>query len=206
MASVVPVADFPYSVIRPDGNDALNIPYLCDEVTDGGGWIVVQRRVTGKEDFYRKWTAYKKGFGSLSDDFWIGNDILYTVTGSGKYELRVELRYKGKMAFAQYGEFSIANETGGYAIGVGNYHGTAGDSLAFHKGQKFSTRDRDNDGQPLSSNADTFTGAWWYNSGHHSNLNGKWGGPRWKGPAWNTFTDGYPATYTEMKIRLKDSS
>ena len=205
MASSFSVTDFPYSVIRPDGDSGLHLPYLCDEVTDGGGWIVVQRRATGEEDFNRDWAAYKDGFGSLFSDFWIGNEILHTLTGSGKYELRVDLRYKGKSAYAQYSEFSIASEGNGYFLMVVGYRGTAVDSLSYHNRMKFTTRDRDNDIHASLNLAQKWTGAWWYTNSHRSNLNGKWGGSRYAGPSWNGFTDGYPSTFTEMKIRSKDT-
>ncbi|XP_060576322.1 fibrinogen beta chain-like [Ruditapes philippinarum] len=33
----------------------------CDQSTDGGGWIVFQRRLNGETDFYRNWTEFRKG-------------------------------------------------------------------------------------------------------------------------------------------------
>ena len=45
----------------------------CDAVTDGGGWLVVQRRQDGSVDFNRGWTDYnEEGFGSLTGEFWYG--------------------------------------------------------------------------------------------------------------------------------------
>ena len=37
----------------------------CNAISDGEGWLVVQRRIDGNEDFYRVWTEYEEGFGTL---------------------------------------------------------------------------------------------------------------------------------------------
>ncbi|GFO30294.1 tenascin-r [Plakobranchus ocellatus] len=191
---------FAYSVILPNTESTFSFSHLCDMITDGGGWIVIQRRTTGNVDFYRDWATYKKGFGSLDDDFWLGNDIIHTITCSGAYELRVDLKYQGKSAFAHYSMFSIDDENENYTLRLGDYDGTAGDSLKFHRGQPFSTFDRDNDASKDNC-AMAYSGAWWYKSCHQSNLNGKWNANANKGPRWGSFSFSNAASYTEMKIR-----
>ena len=42
----------------------------CDTVNGGGGWLVVQRRQDGSEDFNRTWAEYEDGFGRLTGEFW----------------------------------------------------------------------------------------------------------------------------------------
>ena len=196
---------FPYPVIRPNEDSGLNVSYLCDQTTDGGGWIVIQRRTTGEEDFYRDWATYKKGFGSLAGDFWIGNDNLHALTSKGIYELRVELKDKEKSAFANYDKFSVGSEEEDYALELGHYtSGTAGDSLVYHRGKPFSTFDRDN-GRDSRNCAKLFLGAWWYDSCLSSNLNGKWAATGNRGPSWHKFTNNRPVTHSEMKIRLLDT-
>ena len=53
----------------------------CDVVSDGGGWLVVQRRQDGSVDFNRGWVKHEEGFGSLTGEFWYGLDHL-SHTGS----------------------------------------------------------------------------------------------------------------------------
>ena len=77
------------------------------------------------------------------------------------------------------------------------FAGTAGDSLGYHHGMSFSTKDRDNDNSGGSC-ALGGTGAWWYGGCYHSNLNGRpmsW--YHWK----NSY---YSVKRSEMKIRPKD--
>ena len=191
---------FPYHVIQPNESSELDTPYLCDSVTAGGGWIVIQRRVSGGVDFYRNWAEYREGFGSLEGDFWWGNEKIHALTSSDRYELRVDLKYKGKSSFAHYSSFSLDGENDNYALRLGTYDGTAGDSLSYHNGKPFSTYDRDNDGR-AQNDAVVYSGAWWY-YGYHSNLNGKWStvGSS-KAASWYTFSGGDSVSFSEMKLR-----
>ena len=71
------------------------IQVYCDQTTDGGVWAVIQRRIDGSLDFFRDWENYKKGFGNLQNEFWLGNENILTLTLQGLYlrgnELRIEM-------------------------------------------------------------------------------------------------------------------
>ena len=176
--------------------------FPCDMTTQGGGWIVIQRRATGDVDFYRGWEEYKEGFGSFDGDFWLGNDKIHAITSRGTHELRVELEYKGERKFAHYKIFSLGDEISRYVLTVLDYDGTAGDSLSRHHGQQFTTKDRDNDARRSGNCADRYHGAWWYLSCHDSNLNGKWDvSGDYSGLTWRKFTGRNSVTFSEMKIR-----
>ena len=188
-----------YSV-NPDGKGYFIV--YCDMRTDGGGWTVFQRRQDGSVDFYRGWNDYKSGFGQLTTEFWLGNDKIHRLTASRPSSLRVELEdWNGVRADAKYGKFNIGDEQAQYRVEVGSYSGTAGDSLAYHNNMAFTTKDRDND--RWSSNcALQDTGAWWYNSCHHSNLNAKYlGDKNGRGVRWVHFGGILSLKSTEMKLR-----
>ncbi|XP_033729957.1 fibrinogen alpha chain-like [Pecten maximus] len=46
--------------------------FFCYFDLTGVQWIVIQRRLNGVVDFHRTWNEYKKGFGDLYGNFWIG--------------------------------------------------------------------------------------------------------------------------------------
>ncbi|NP_001015738.1 MGC107908 protein precursor [Xenopus tropicalis] len=160
-----------YTIYTPYG---LPLSVLCDMETDGGGWIVFQRRADGSVDFYRDWNSYKRGFGRKESEFWLGNDNLHLLTATGNFQLRVDLTdFSEQRTYAAYSNFRIAGEAQNYTLSLGGFTGgDAGDSLSGHKNYPFSTKDRDNDIHLTASCAQTYKGAWWYTKCHSSNLNG----------------------------------
>ncbi|XP_070792611.1 tenascin-X [Pituophis catenifer annectens] len=184
------------------GNRERPLRVFCDMETDGGGWIVFQRRMNGETDFWRDWQNYALGFGNLTREFWLGNNALHQLTSSGDYELRVDLRAGDESVYATYQNFRVDPPADHYRLHLGSYHGTAGDALSYHSGSVFSTRDRDPN-RVIIPCAISYRGAWWYRNCHYTNLNGLYAnnrdhqGVNWFN--WKGFEFSIP--FTEMKLR-----
>ncbi|GFR94103.1 angiopoietin-related protein 1 [Elysia marginata] len=193
------VSNTQYVVISPNDESNIEFDILCDTATDGGGWIVIQRRTQNDIVFYRNWQFYKEGFGNMDTDFYMGNDRIHELTKNRNYELRITMEKDEHEYYASYSTFYIDGEDAKYKLHVGGYSGTAGDAMAYHNGSPFSTMDRDNDRVRRLNCAMHQEGAWWYKECRHSNLNGVWDRTMdWSQPPIR----GVVAS-TEMKIRLK---
>ncbi|XP_048840489.1 fibrinogen like 1B [Brienomyrus brachyistius] len=199
-------------------------PFLvyCD-MTNGGGWTVIQRRRNGKVDFNRDWEEYKSGFGHFkerNDEFWLGNEHIYTLLKEGENLMRIDLMdWSGQRTYAFYENFRISDEKDKYRLHFGLYNGKAGDALSggshmkdqwsiSHNGMPFSTRDRDHDRYLQGSCAKENKGGWWYNRCHAANLNGKfyrsgeYKGTHDNGMVWLTWRGlWYSLRHTSMKVR-----
>ena len=175
-------------------------------MSNGGGWTVFQRRMDGTVNFYLNWADYNKGFGDLNGEFWLGLNKINRLTAAQSTSLRVDMEdFAGNKRYATYSTFKVGNAVTEYKLTVSGYGGNAGDSLSYHNGMKFSTKDNDND--KISGNcAIIYKGAWWHYKCHQSNLNGLYlVGPH------STFANGvnwyhfkgykYSLKTTEMKLR-----
>ena len=186
----------------------------CDTITDGGGWLVVQRRIDGSVDFNRDWSEYKKGFGTVpiestdsTGEFWIGLYSLHCLTNQGQWELRIDYTFaNGTKGYLTYSNFRVGPATEQYPLTISGFDGVTTDPSLPRplNGMKFSTKDNDND---LSDYVNCATqhaggdpGGWWYqrcsfinpnykyNHSYTINLNGQW----------------YTLPKLELKIRPKD--
>ncbi|XP_037940249.1 angiopoietin-related protein 7-like isoform X2 [Teleopsis dalmanni] len=189
-----------------------SVPFYvrCDESFKNGGWTIIFNRFLGDTSFQRDWAEYKSGFGNLAGDFFIGLEKLHALTSSAVHELVVILEdFANEQAYARYNLFGIGSEDEGYALNLlGNYTGTAGDSLTYHAGYKFSTYDMDNDGCLECNCAQAHMGAWWYNWCEQSNLFGKYyldnysSAPSFQGMYWHHFRGpNYSLRAARMMIR-----
>ncbi|KAG5898833.1 hypothetical protein JTB14_018793 [Gonioctena quinquepunctata] len=159
--------------IQPDRNRN-SIMAFCDMVIRGGGWTHIHKRFDGSVDFFLGWREYKFGFGDLNGEFWLGLENIHLLTGSDRNELLVELVARDNTyAYAIYQEFRIGSEADGYPLeGLAGFSGDAGDSLKYHVGMKFTTKDVDQDNYEGHNCADFARGGYWYNNCFASNLNG----------------------------------
>ncbi|KAL7742348.1 hypothetical protein ACLKA6_018984 [Drosophila palustris] len=115
------------------------------------------------------------------------------MTSERRQELLLLLEdFEGDQRFETYDEFAIGNEDQQYELHtLGKANGTAGDSLEYQQGMKFSTFDRDNDGLEELNCTILSTGAWWHNAElycHFSQLTGTYkDNDLDKGVTWDTF-------------------
>ncbi|KAM4641359.1 angiopoietin-related protein 1 isoform 1-T2 [Discoglossus pictus] len=160
-------------LIKPD-NTNRQMQLWCENNLDPGGWAVIQRRIDGSSNFFRNWETYKKGFGNIDAEYWLGLENIHQLTNQDNYKLLIELEdWSNKKVYAEYSSFRLEPESDFYRLRLGTYQGNAGDSMVWHNGKQFTTLDRDRD--TYTGNCAHFhKGGWWYNACAHANLNGVW--------------------------------
>ncbi|KAJ8315289.1 hypothetical protein KUTeg_007439 [Tegillarca granosa] len=106
--------------------------------------------------------------------------------------------HDGVWKYATYSNFRLGDASAEYNLEFDTYSGTAGDALAFNKGNNFSTYDND-----INSCSALYGGGWWYSHCHNANLNGFYGNVLYgKGLVWKQWHGHYYSLKTtEMKIR-----
>ncbi|XP_054086166.1 microfibril-associated glycoprotein 4 isoform X2 [Zeugodacus cucurbitae] len=185
--------------------------YCLRDPNGGEPWTIIQRRQSNDTDFYRGWIEYEQGFGDLNANFFLGLEKIHALTHSQPHELWFELEdFQNEKRVASYESFAIGNAQDKYElIALGQYTGTAGDSFTAHRGEKFTTKDSHND-KHSENCAVLYTGAWWYQKCHSSNLNGLYLGGEFpkdkyaKGMVWYAWRGHYYSLkYTHMAIRPK---
>ncbi|XP_019379639.1 PREDICTED: fibrinogen-like protein 1 [Gavialis gangeticus] len=211
-----------YYRIRPNPEQEPFLVY-CD-MSDGGGWTVIQRRSNGRENFNRKWADYKLGFGrfqSKNDEYWLGNDRIHDLLVREENMLKIDLMdWHGEKRYAIYENFQIKNEQDNYRLWFGTYSGNAGDALsggsnfreqwsASHSGMQFTTSDKDHDRFLTGNCAKENNCGWWFNRCHAANLNGQYykggnyTGQQDNGVVWSSWHGfWYSLKYAVMKVRL----
>uniref|UniRef100_A0A182P5Q7 Fibrinogen C-terminal domain-containing protein n=1 Tax=Anopheles epiroticus TaxID=199890 RepID=A0A182P5Q7_9DIPT len=181
---------------------------LCDAEYDKGGWVVIQHRFNGSEDFFRNWTDYESGFGTLAGEFWLGNEKIAELTTEKPREIAFVMEdFEGNKAVARYAAFKMGSKAEKYSLkSLGGYSGTAGDSLSRNVGSMFTTRDADND-KSGSNCSLLYFGGWWYDNCHLANMNGKYlkgaGAPYGVSMGWTSWKGvHYSLKVSRMMVRF----
>ena len=169
----------------------------CDMVTDGGGWIVIQRnKKSSAVNFNRQWIDYEKGFGDLNTEFWYGLEELHCLTQRGQWEMRVDFqKTDNTWSYLRYTQFSVGSANDEYPLTVGGYSGSISSGHAlYYNGMKFTTPDNDNDEHTGNGNcAVDYKSGNWYKTCYYINLNQQ-----------PPSVDRKSIIFAEMKIRPKD--
>ena len=173
--------------------------------TDGGKWLVIQRRINGSVNFYRNWIDYVSGFGDLEGEFWYGLEKIHCLTTREHVELRIELGNGPEPSIVwTYQKFKVGGAETNYRLTIGQGQGVGGgtfDAMAHNNGRSFSTPDRDNDARSRGSCTVTYGTVWWHGDCSQVNLNTRSGRSSWyNGSRWLHFTK------AQMKIRPKRCS
>ena len=154
---------------------------FCDMTTDGGGWIVVQKRFDGSVDFYRNWNSYKNGFGDPKGEHWIGNEFIhqFTKANNGSTEMIVEAKaFDGERIAVELHNIQVGGEESKYRFQFNDCNAFTGKDgcigWTFCNNMKFTTYDRDNDEANSSNCAVLYSGGWWFQSCYQVNLNGNY--------------------------------
>ncbi|XP_076084683.1 fibrinogen-like protein A isoform X1 [Mytilus galloprovincialis] len=189
--------------IFPDKKTAVRV--YCNMNTVHDAWTIIQRRLDGTENFQRTWKDYENGFGNPYGEYWIGenstrlshsNKHIHILTSRGRYELRIYLTdLSNTEKYAVYKTFIVGDAASKYKLTVGNYSGNAGDYMAYNNGNKFSTKDQDNDDFLGAAWAMAY-GPWWHKSCCYSSLNRKFNHNLY----WKSFSD-HSAKTSVMMIR-----
>ena len=148
--STLPLKSRVYNITNFCGDCEAAAEGCCDAVTDGGGWLVVQRRQDGSVDFNRGWTDYEEGFGSLTGELWYGLRPLHCLTSQGQWRLRIDFTFiNGTKSYVSYKSFSVGPANSQYQLKISGFIGiTSEDPFTNYNinGMKFTTKDQDNDG------------------------------------------------------------
>ncbi|XP_062575185.1 angiopoietin-related protein 7-like [Saccostrea cucullata] len=139
-----------------------------------GGWTVIQhrKRDNPRVNFNTTWDDYKRGFGDVNGNYWLGNDAIHTLTTAYNNSLFIRFKSTTNQSFeAQYSSFSLSDETGDYRLSLGNMSGNIVDAFrSWHPvvNHSFSTFDHDNTHSRCPASRKS---GWWFNDCTLVNLN-----------------------------------
>ncbi|KAH8318222.1 hypothetical protein KR074_008376, partial [Drosophila pseudoananassae] len=149
--------------IQLPGSDPFKV--VCGSHSNiGSGWLTVYRKLYNSKKFDRTYEDYERGFGDVGieweDEFFIGLNRLHRLT-SGKPHEVVLWTVEGS---GRCDHFVVGGRSEGYEVrSIDNC--TGGARMMPKQGSKFSTFDRDLDGDPGYNLAEEWGYGWWFDPG-----------------------------------------
>ena len=158
--------------IYPSRPGLTSLQVSCDQETNGGGWIMYQRRVDGTLNFTKNWAEYKYMFGNHGDkttELWLWNENVYQLLqsyGSTQWELRIEVdAFDGSGCWVVASNFRMNNEALRYSMNWDSVFASkpelVGD-LNYHKLIPFITLDNKEGSDDAKRCIGNYKGGWWY--------------------------------------------
>ena len=158
-------------LVRPDPELENKTWVYCNQEFEGG-WLVIQRRYGNSLDFDQSWVWYKNGFGNISTEFWIGNEVLHQLTRDTAYELLMLFKNgDGTVRKTGCDFLNVSTETDNYRLVLGHCLGSDAESLSYSNLTTFSTRDVGRGLGGLNCEK-SLVGGWWYASCDSLRING----------------------------------
>ena len=158
--------------IYPSKPGLSSLQVSCDQETDGGGWIMYQRRVDGTVNFTKNWVAYKDMFGNHGDnttELWLGNENVYQLLqsyGSTQWEMRIEVdAFDGSGCWVVASNFRMNNEAHRYSMNWDSVSASKDElvgDLNYHKLIPFITLDNNEGSDDAKQCINEYKGGWWY--------------------------------------------
>ncbi|XP_070132620.1 fibrinogen-like protein 1 [Drosophila bipectinata] len=141
--------------IQIPGSDPFKVVCYSDEEI-GSGWMIVYNHWGETNYFNRTYEEFERGFGDvgthLTDKYFIGLERLHLLTSRNSHELKIN-PYKCD-------SFVVGNRSESYMVKANK--GCTGRKLPNLRQVKFSTWDRDEDGDPDSNLAKIRSYGWWH--------------------------------------------
>ena len=127
------------------------------------GDVILRNTAAGSNSyyFYRTWSEYRQGFGTIDSLYWIGLDKLHDLSQRGCAVLFDLQDPDGTWYYARYSTFLVGDSADYYRLSVGGFTGNVSDALTiYHNNKQFSTYDY---GPSLGCGI-SYYGGWWYDS------------------------------------------
>nr|XP_039249834.1 protein scabrous-like [Styela clava] len=183
-------------------------PMYCN-LTEYGGWTVIQKRKDGSQDFDKTMEEYKRGFGDVYGEYWLGLDTIKSLTNKVRMSVGIQIileDWEGNFRTATYSQFYVYGKY--YSLVASEHSGDIGDSLLQSNGMPFMVKEENGHVGPCPIRRKA---GWWFATPQadcgEANLNGVYR----KGPAqdarisstifWKDWLGvGYPLKSATMQI------